>query len=154
MAGMKPSPDRLELATYPSRVEVPARFSDVDMFRHLNNVAIGQFYEEVRFALTAQAREALPKGAGGRIMVVNVDIAYLREGRYPGVVTVGSGLVQKGRKSYVIGQALFQDGVCFSAADTTLVYTENGAPAALPPALEAALDALKLATFAEGGAAG
>jgi len=150
MAAMKPTPDRLVLANYPSRVDVPSRFSDVDMFRHLNNVAIGQFYEEVRFALTAQAREALPKGGGGRIMVVNVDTAFLREGHYPGLVTVGSTVVHRGRKSYVLGQALFQDGVCFSTADTTLVYTENGAPADLPAALNPVLEGLKPASASAG----
>lgn len=147
---MKPIPERLKTSNYPSQVEVPARFSDVDMFRHLNNVAIGQFYEEVRFALTAQMRETLPRERNGRVAVVNVDTAYLREGKYPGLVTVGSGIVQRGRKSYVLGQALFQDDVCFSAADTTLVYTENGTPAELPAEFDEMFASLRLPSFVDG----
>jgi acyl-CoA thioester hydrolase len=146
---MKPTPERQTLASYPHKVEIPARFSDVDMFRHLNNVAIGQFYEEVRFALIGQMRERLPKGHVGRVMVVNVDTAFLREGRYPGLVTVGSGIVQVGVRSFVLGQALFQDGACFGAADTTVVYTEGGAPAALPVEFEELFESLRLPSFVD-----
>ena len=144
---MKPTPDRLSLEAYPEVTELAARFSDVDMFRHLNNVAIGQFYEEVRFAMVARLREALPADRGGRVTVVNVDTAYLREARYPGLVTVGTGLAQRARRSFVLGQALFQNGACFSAADTTLVYVENGAPAPLPSAFDEILGALVLPSF-------
>jgi len=146
---MKPTPERLALDSYPSRVEIPSRFSDVDMFRHLNNVAIGQFYEEVRFALTGQVRERIPAERKGRVMVVNVDTAYLREARYPGVVTVGTGVVSCGRSSYVLGQGLFQDGVCFSCADTTLVYMEGAAGAALAPEFDAIFRELALPGFVD-----
>lgn len=146
---MKPTPERLELANYPAKTDIAARYSDVDMFRHLNNVAIGEFYEEVRYALTAELRESIPRERAGRILVVNVDMAYLREGRYPGVVTVGTGLVQRSRRAYVIGQALFQDGQCFSAADTTLVYTENGKPAEMPPSFDATFERLRLPSFTD-----
>jgi acyl-CoA thioester hydrolase len=146
---VKPTPDRLSLESYPQVTEVASRFSDVDMFRHLNNVAIGQFYEEVRFALVARLREALPKERGGRVTVANVDTAFLREGRYPAPVSVGTGLVQRGKRSFVLGQGLFQDGVCFSAADTTLVYFEGTGPAALPPEFDAILSGLELPSFVD-----
>ena len=133
---MKPAPERLVLDNYPSRVDVPARFSDVDMFRHLNNVAIGQFYEEVRFALTAQLLEQIPKDRERRVIVASVATAFLREGTYPGMITVGSAIVQKGRSSCTIGQALFQDGKCISAADTVLVHLFKGAGAPFPEELD------------------
>ena len=141
---MKPTPDRLSLDTYPQVTDIAARFADVDMFRHLNNVAIGQFYEEVRFAMVGRLREALPNDRGGRVTVVNVDTAYLREARYPGLVTVATGLAQRATRSFVLGQALFQNGVCFSAAETTLVYVENGAPAPLPAAFDDIFEGLAL----------
>jgi len=146
---MKPSPERLALDSYPSKVEIAARFSDVDMFRHLNNVAIGQFYEEVRFALTGQVRERIPRERNGRVMVANVDTAFLREARYPGTVTVGTGVASCGRSTYVLGQGLFQDGVCFSCADTVLVYLENNAPAALAPEFDAIFRELALPGFVD-----
>ncbi|MET0183574.1 MAG: thioesterase family protein [Caulobacterales bacterium] len=146
---MKPSADRLDLANYPHKAETPARFSDVDMFRHLNNVAIGQFYEEVRFALIAEAREKIPRERNSQLLVVNVDTAFLRQARYPGMVSTGTGITQRGKRSFMFDQALFQNGVCFSAADTTIVYTENGKTADLPPEFGAMFDALKLPSFVD-----
>lgn len=146
---MKPTPARLNLASYPSKVEVAARFSDVDMFRHLNNVAIGRFYEEVRYALIGQVRATIPSERKSMVLIANVDTAFLREGRYPGAVTVATGALSFGRKSLVLGQGLFQDGVCFSCADTTVVYLEHGAPAALAPELEALFAGLKLPDFTD-----
>jgi acyl-CoA thioester hydrolase len=146
---MKPTAERLALASYPSQTTVPPRFSDVDMFRHLNNVAIGQFYEEIRFALIGRMRERLAKGEAGRVMVANVDIAYLREGRYPDLVTVATGLARRGKRSFVLGQALFQGGVCFSAADTTMVYVGEGGPAPLPAGFDPIFEELRLASCAD-----
>ena len=146
---MKPTPTRLKLESYPHQVEIPPRFSDVDMFRHLNNVAIGQFYEEVRFSLLAVAREKIPRERNSRLLIANVDMAYLREGAYPGVVTVGTGLLQFGRKSLRLGQGLFQNGVCFSCADTTVVYVENNSAAPLAPQITAVFADLKLPDFVD-----
>jgi len=136
---MKPSPERQELSYYPHRSEVPVRFADLDPLRHINNVAIGQFYEEARVSLN----NAVFAKAGvrpERMLVANVDIAYLREGHYPGVLTVGSGIARIGRTSYVIGQALFQNGACIGAAETVVVYIDQGAPAPPPDAVRRALE--------------
>src|SRR3972149_12069112 len=97
---MKPTQERTTLATYPSKVEVPARTSDVDMFRHLNNVAIGQFYEEARFALIGEIRERIARERRSALVIVNVDMAYIREARYPGIVTVGTGIMTDGAATY------------------------------------------------------
>ena len=149
MPRMKPGPERLSLESYPSRMEIPSRFSDVDMFRHLNNVAIGQFYEEARFALTGRLRELVLRERAGRVVVVNVDTAFLREARYPGAVTVATGFVSCGRSSFVLGQALFQEGACFSCADTTQVYMDASGPASMPAEFEAIFKELALPGFVD-----
>ena len=117
------------------------------MFRHLNNVAIGQFYEEARFALAGEARALLPRESKGRMVVVNVDTAYLREARYPGDVTICTGIVSRGAKSFTVGQALFQNGGCFSAADTIIVYMDEHGSAAIPQEVADYLDGLIIQGF-------
>jgi acyl-CoA thioester hydrolase len=89
-------------------------------------------------------RELLGRERGGRMVVVNVDTAFIAEGRYPGQVTIGTGMVSRSKRSFVIGQALFQDGRCFSAADTTIVYLEGSATADLPAELDATFERLRL----------
>ena len=80
---MKPSPNRLILTNYPNTLDVPARFSDLDPLNHLNNVAIGNFYEEGRVNFNREAFASLRDRRRIRILMVNVSITYLREGKYP-----------------------------------------------------------------------
>lgn len=136
---MKPNLERLTLANYPVSLDVPVRFADLDPLRHINNVAFGQFYEEARVHLNTQVF-AMAQSRPERMLVANVDIAYLHEGLYPGVIRVGSGIGKIGRTSYEIVQALFQSGRCIGAAQTIVVYILNGMPAPPPPQTLAALE--------------
>jgi acyl-CoA thioester hydrolase len=45
---MKPNPKRFELAIYPHKLEISARFADMDPQWHLNNVRIAEYYQEGR----------------------------------------------------------------------------------------------------------
>jgi acyl-CoA thioester hydrolase len=127
---MKPGPARLHLDTYPRRKDVPIRFSDIDIFRHLNNVATGQFYDEARYELLTEAYRVT--GERGRLVIANFDVAYLREGKYPGTITVGSGIVKVGERSAVIGQALFLKGKCIGAADSVVVAVDDNGGFPMP----------------------
>ncbi|MEZ5707947.1 MAG: acyl-CoA thioesterase [Blastomonas sp.] len=125
---MKPSPERLQRDHYPRHKPVPIRFADVDMFRHLNNVATGQFYEEARFELLAEARERAGKDERGAMVLANVDTAFLRQARYPGTIEVATGIVSLGERSLVIGQALFLEGKCIGTADSVVVCIGSDGP--------------------------
>jgi acyl-CoA thioesterase FadM len=56
---------------------------------------------------------------------------------------------QRARKSFTFGQALFKDGVCFSAADTVIVYLERGKTANLPAEFDAMFERLRLPCFVD-----
>ena len=137
----RPAPERLEPSTYPWSFEMPPRFGDMDPLRHLNNVALARFYEDgrVRFTDAVGAREALEPGCG--FLVAEVVIQYLREGRYPDLVRIGTGLMRLGRTSFTLAQALFQADVCIGTAEATLVYAHRkaGGVRPLPDALRNAL---------------
>lgn len=140
---MKPTSDRLLLETYPVQVEVPTRFSDMDPLRHVNNVQIGQFYEEGRIAVNTRVFDGL-KSRPHRVLVANLDIAYLAEAHYPGLIRVGGGICRIGRTSYVIANALFQNGQCVGVAETVLVATAEGKPAPLSEDVREALQRVQL----------
>lgn len=142
---MKPEAYRLDPATYPRHKAVPIRFSDVDMFRHLNNVATGQFYEEARFELLAEARELVAKEDRSALVIANVNTSFLGQARYPGAIDVGTGMLRVGERSLVIAQALFVAGKCIGIADSTIVSTgsEGAAPVAEP--IRAFLSSLAIA---------
>lgn len=137
---MKPSPARLDPASYPLHKPVPIRFADVDMFRHLNNVATGQFYEEARYELIAELRGLVPKEESPTLVIANVDTAFLGQARYPGVIDVATGIIRLGGRSITIGQGLFVERRCIGCADSIVV----AAGGALPPVIRDHLERLTL----------
>lgn len=138
---MRQPPERQDLEAYPFRTAIEPRFGDMDALQHLNNVAIAGLYEEARLRFTAGFRHTPAGSDGERPVLAEVTVRYLAEGRYPGTLTVGVGTLRLGRSSYVIGQAMFQDGRCIGTSDTVVVYTADGRPHPLPDRFRTALEA-------------
>ncbi len=149
---MKPAPERLLLATYPYRTELDTRFGDMDVQRHLNNVALAGLYEEARVRFITSLYQIHLRGDGQRPVLAEASIRYLAEGRYPGRLTGAAGLVRIGRTSYVIAQAMFQEDVCIGTADIVIVWTEAGRPTPIPAPFRAALETATIASEARADA--
>lgn len=142
---MKPDAHRLKLETYPLVVSVPSRFQDLDPLGHINNVAIGAFYEEGRGTINRQAFPLeIRKAHNMRMVIADVHIAYLDEAFYPGDLVVASGILRIGGSSYTIGQGLFQNGRCIGASESVLVNTDGKKPASIPEEGRKALEALMI----------
>jgi acyl-CoA thioester hydrolase len=126
---MKPHPYRLELAAYPFSIELQTRFGDLDVLGHLNNSALARLYEEARSRFgMAHLRDIRQPASGPRdwwSLVANLNISYLGEARYPAPVTMANGVGRVGNTSYVIEQALFQEGRCLGICDCTLVIVSK-----------------------------
>jgi acyl-CoA thioester hydrolase len=136
---LKPSPHRLDLSTYPFVTEIPTRFGDMDPLRHLNNVALAGIYEEGRVRFGLSVNDSYIHHKGHRLVIAEVNIRYLAEGHYPGALTVAAGVIRVGASSYVLAQALFQNGQCIGVCDSVLVYTAEHRPHPLPDGFKAAL---------------
>jgi acyl-CoA thioester hydrolase len=142
----KPSPARLHLAAYPDVRSYDPRFGDVDRFQHLNNVAIGRYYEDsrIRFLDTSGVREALDEGSG--VTLAEFSMQYLLEGFYPHPLTLGTGVLRVGGASLVLGQALFQRGHCIGTSECVIVHVKaGGGPGPWPDAARAVLTDPKFA---------
>jgi acyl-CoA thioester hydrolase len=59
-----------------STVRIPLRFADIDVNRHVNNVAYFALMETARITYMQQVRD---EGELGRVVVVHADIDYLHE---------------------------------------------------------------------------
>jgi acyl-CoA thioester hydrolase len=134
-------PRRRELAAYPFSVAVPVRFGDMDIFRHVNNVAIARFYEEgrLRFMASLRAEDEVFANTAFRLIVAHVGIDYLGEAGYPEDITVGVAVASLGNTSFRYAEALFQQGRCIGLAEVVLTHLESGKPTALPETVRAAL---------------
>jgi acyl-CoA thioester hydrolase len=130
-------PSRLRPEAYPFRLEITTRVSDNDGYGHLNGIRIGHYYEEGRasFYKTLGDLRRHP-----RVVVAELKIRYLAEGFWPGLVEVGTGIVRVGSSSFVMGQALWQDGTCIGLCDTVLVHSADGRSSPLPAGFRGQLE--------------
>src|SRR5688500_7717804 len=104
-SAMKPHPVRLEPQSYPHRLDVHARFADVDPQRHLNNVRIAEFYQEGSISFNRALAKELhqERQPEHRILVARQTMDYLAELAWPGLITVGVGVSRAGGASFVLG---------------------------------------------------
>ena len=145
---MKTDPRRLLLASYPWVQTMETRFADMDVNRHLNNVAFSRFFEETRIrfngTLAANANADADSAPRPRYLVAHVAIDYLGEGSYPEPVTMAYAIGSIGRTSFRSQKAMFQNDRCIALCDTVLVHRGDAGPAPLPDALRSRLEAFGL----------
>jgi len=122
----RPESWQLLAENYPVSVVMQTRFQDIDPNRHLNNVAFAAMFENARVRLNRTLRPWGDRPRNERSMVAAVTINYLREGQYPDDVEVSSGVSKIGSSSYVIAQAMFQNGQCIATCDSIIVCRTDG----------------------------
>ncbi len=137
-ANETPSKARTDRAAYAFWTRDTVRFSDVDRYRHINNVAIATYCETGR----VEFAEALwPGSTAGEVsgwVIVQLTVNFLAQGAYPGDVEIGTRVERVGRTSCTIGQGLFKNGTCFATSEAVLVWLDlegGGRPAPFPEAL-------------------
>jgi acyl-CoA thioester hydrolase len=107
------------------RYDAVVRFSDVDVYRHVNNVKYFEYYQEARIAMIS-AMSGLPdegSGTGGLgVVVAQVDVDYrspifFREQHYE----VETWVSRVGRSSFVIDGRIRDGDQVLSAARVVMV---------------------------------
>lgn len=144
---LKDDPRRLDIASYPLRIDTRVLYADMDAFRHVNNGATGRYLEEGRADLNMRVFGTecmIDPPEGMQLLFATVTVDYLLQAYYPGQVTIASGLKSLGRSSYVIAQAAFQNGACFALAEAVMVKAMDGRPAPLTDAEREGLAAFLL----------
>jgi acyl-CoA thioester hydrolase len=139
----EPDPARLNLAGYPFVREIPARFGDMDLQRHINNVAIASFYEDGRASLNMHlfGEDLFARKRDFRFVVLESRMRYLSEAPYPGTYAVGVAVTRVGNSSCEYGLGLFHDGTCVGLCDTVLVHMTDLGPTPVPADRRALMDA-------------
>jgi acyl-CoA thioester hydrolase len=140
----KPEGWRLNPAAYPVSIRCDTRFQDLDVNRHLNNVAFAALFENARVQLHTEAKMLEGRASGERTMVAAVEINYLGEGSFPDPVTIKSGTGEVRNSSWTVLQAMFQGERCIATCDTVVVCRANNAALPIRADLRAALEALRV----------
>ena len=118
---------------YPLRFTQRALFGDVDSHHHLNNIAICRFFEEGRAQLRRLIFGAGESGGASpiRVVLACITLHYLREGRYPGDVTIYTGITRLGNSSFTLAQLAIQDQVPIANAESVMVKISDDGPVSL-----------------------
>jgi acyl-CoA thioester hydrolase len=118
------------------------RFSDVDRYRHINNVAIATYCETGRVEFAEALWPGSTAGEGAGWVIVRLTVTFLAQAHYPGVVEIGTRVERVGRTSCIIVQGLFKDSTCFATSEAVLVWidiADGGKPSPFPSSLAARL---------------
>ena len=142
---MKDDLRRRAPASYPWSVTLDTRFSDMDVNRHLNNVAITRFFEETRIRFNWSLIADGTPMERPRYLVAHVAVDFLAEGSYPTPVLMTYAVGNIGRSSFRCLMGMFQTGACLALCDAVLVYRGPDGPAPLPDDLRVRLEGFPLA---------
>ena len=114
----RPGPERHDPGTYPFRVDVRARLSDIDTNRHGNNVALLSWYTDAVAGWQLEYLGATPGGPPPELAPTVLSIQYLAEVAYPSTYRLGLRTAVEGdRQRYECG--LFLGERCVGLADLT-----------------------------------
>jgi acyl-CoA thioester hydrolase len=132
--------DRRDPKAYEFWTRDTVRFSDVDRYRHVNNVAIATYCETGRVEYAEALWPGSTAGNGDGWVIVRLTITYLSQAHYPGQVEIGTRVERVGRSSCGVGQGLFKDGVCFATSEAVIVWLDgSGQAAPFPEGLDVRL---------------
>ena len=107
------------------------RFNDTDGLGHVNNAVFAVMLEQGRSELALAA--GLPIGSGGQaLVIVRLELDFLREMGWPGEVRIETELVRLGGRSFTLGQRLVHAGEICARAQTVLVVMDRESRRAVP----------------------
>jgi acyl-CoA thioester hydrolase len=131
---------------YPFWSRDTVRFSDVDRYRHINNIAIATYCETGRAAFAEHIWPGSTAGEGEGWVIVKLSLTFVAQAHYPGEIAIGTRVARVGRSSCDIQQGLYKDGVCFATAESVLVWVDmaaGGKAQPIPPPLAERLTACR-----------
>jgi acyl-CoA thioester hydrolase len=139
---MKHQPWRRDAAAYPTQGTLQPRFTDVDLWQHLNNVAqIGLHGELLQQWLHAHLGSDPWRRPSPKLVLQANATDFLAEAHYPAPLATGTRLLGCDDHRLTLATALFQHGHCTGLHQATLGAFDGDTAVPLPADWRAALQA-------------
>lgn len=140
------SPKDLTRADFPFTQRVSTRWSDNDVYGHVNNAIYYQYFDSVINASLIE-RGSLDIRRGEVVgFIVRSECDYLAPVSYPGDVEVGVAVTRLGNSSVTYSLGLFKAGEPAPCAVGSMVHvfvqTDTQKPVPIPDSIRAALQTL------------
>lgn len=135
------------LSDYPSIIQVPVFWGDMDSMQHVNNVVYFRWFEEARIRLLESLDELRSlKDSGVGLILAHVECDFRRQSFFPDSMHIGSRVESVGRSSLHIGHSIVSEAqravVAEGKATNVLFDYRAGKPAPIGAPLRGALEAL------------
>jgi len=102
------------------------RFNDTDRLGHVNNAVFAVMLEQGRSEMAVAA--GLPiDGAGQALVIVRLELDFLREMAWPGDVGIETEVLRLGGRSFTLQQRLVHREAVCARAQTVLVVMDRAA---------------------------
>ena len=101
------------------------RFNDTDRLGHVNNAIFAVMLEQGRSEL-AQVCGLPVEGGTLALVIVRLELDFMREMAWPGEVRIETEVARLGTKSFTLHQRLIHDGALCGRAQTVLVIMDRG----------------------------
>lgn len=131
---------RLDAATYPLRGEMLPRYSEVDVWQHLNNTALISIHGDlVQHALNGVFGADAWRIREPALACSRSATDFLAEAHYPAPIAWGAKVLGVDSNGVRVATALFQEDRCVGLHEATLAHWSGGGVVALGPERLAAL---------------
>jgi acyl-CoA thioester hydrolase len=116
------------------------RFSDLDPLGHVNNNAIGTYFENARADLYREITPLWPRG-DQFFVLARTAIDFRRELHLPAQLRIGTGVVSVGRTSMLLINALFRgdEGLAYCESVSVFIDSITRKPTEIPQDLREVL---------------
>lgn len=134
----------LKLDDFPIKSYDKVRYADTDRQGHVNNAVFSTFLETGRVdLLLLNNPNPLPDGVS--FVIAGIQLNYIKEIHFPGLVELGTGILKLGNSSIKLYQHLFQNGKLVADAETVIVQVgSNGKSLSLDDKTRAYLNGMLL----------
>lgn len=119
------------LQEYPRQSTDKVRYADTDRQGHVNNAVFATFLETGRVEILYDPERPLA-AEGAEFVIARLSLDFRGEIRWPGSVTVGTGVRSIGSSSLTLSQVVYQDGRCVAHAETVIVQVDIASRSARP----------------------
>lgn len=102
----------------PFQVQVGVRHFDLDIQKNINNVAIGEIFEEARtqYSINRKLKGAMDPN---RRVLDNLSIRFVADGRYPGALDLHGGVASVNGDGWILRLFAVQNGTLLAVNDCT-----------------------------------
>jgi acyl-CoA thioester hydrolase len=124
---------QFDLTRYKHWIDDNVRFSDLDPLGHVNNNAVGQYFENARAALYMEVTPHWPH-RNEIFVLAHTSIDFRRELHYPAPLRIGTAVLKLGRTSMTLANALFRgtDGLAYGESVSVLIDSRTRKPIEIP----------------------